>query len=86
MPRLNLFSVELCQEDVRDGMQHIFRGARQKVGNAYKNPAVAQANRVVDSGEGKKFDVEFGEGRAWTNLAVCLEKDFVKSWSHLDRI
>src|SRR6185437_7879566 len=57
-------AVELAQQDVGKGLEHQFGGGLQEIAQADEEAAFAQADGVVEVGEGIEADLHGGEGRA----------------------
>ena len=83
VPAFDLLAVQLRQQNVRDGVQHVARRARQQVGNAHEDFALAQPDSVVDVREWEKLDAKLGEGSPRANLAIRLRKNLVDPGGHL---
>lgn len=75
---IDLFAVELGNQDVKDGMQHGLRRSLQQVRDSHQNAPVAQPDGVVEIGEGKKLNLEFRQGSARTQLTICQLKQDVR--------
>jgi len=84
--RIDLFSVELCQKDVSDSVEHIFGCTGQKIGESDEDFALAEADRVVDVGKSEELYLKHRDGRTWTQFAICPVKDFRQLRDHLLRI
>jgi hypothetical protein len=69
------FFVELGEENVGDGAVDVVRCVLEQVGEAYVEPAFAEADRGVERGEATEADVEDGDWRAGAELAVFVLED-----------
>ena len=54
---INRLAVHLGQQNVGDGAYHRIRRTFQQIGKPYQKPALAQANRIINVSEGKKFNL-----------------------------
>ena len=76
------FAVELGEQDVRDGMEHGFRGAFEQIGEADVEFSLAQPDGVVDGYEWVEPNVQGRQRRAGAKLAIAATKDFGEPRGH----
>jgi hypothetical protein len=76
------FTVHLRQQNVGDSSDHRLRRTFQQIGEPDQKPAFAQADRVINIGEGKKLDLQLRRRSAGTQLAMCFMEDFEQSLTH----
>ncbi|MEI9980603.1 MAG: hypothetical protein WDN23_16730 [Edaphobacter sp.] len=69
------FPVELGEQDVGDGVMDGFGGVLEDIGEADVEAAFAEADGGVEGGETAEANVERGDGRAGTELAVFVFED-----------
>ena len=72
VPGFNGLAVNLGEKNVNYRLENGFGRTFEQIGNAHANLAVAQANGVVDVGEGIKLKAKFGNGCAGAQFAVGL--------------
>src|SRR6185437_9806777 len=77
-------AVELAQQDVGKGLEHQFGGGLQEIAQADEEAAFAQADGVVEVGEGIEADLHGGEGRAGLELAEDGEEGGFEIPRHLE--
>ena len=75
-------AIHLREQDVSDRFQHGFGRAFEQVGETDEQASIAQANGVIEIGEGEELDLEFGQGSARTKFAVSFLEDFEKTGTH----
>src|ERR1700720_845383 len=75
-------AIHLGQQDVGNSAHYRVRRTLQQIGQAYQKPALSQSNGVVYVRKGKKFDLQFRQRRARTQLPVFLMEDFEQSLTH----
>src|ERR1700729_1892620 len=75
-------AIHLGQQDVGNRAYYSVRRTLQQIGEADQKPALAQSNGVVYICEGKKFDLQFRQRRARTQLPMFLMEDFEQSLTH----
>ena len=75
-------AIHLGQQDVGDGAHYSLRRAFKQIGKPHQQPAFAQANCVVDIGEGKKLDLQLRRRGSGTQLPVFFMKKFEQSLAH----
>src|SRR5262249_17715167 len=63
--RVNLFAVELGNQDVKEGMEHRIGRALQQVRDANENASLTQPDGVVQVSEREEQDLEIRDGSAW---------------------
>ena len=76
--RLDWPAIDLGQQDVRDGRDHSVGRAFQQVRNANVDRVLAQANGVVDIGEGVELHLKVGHGRSRAKLTIRLLEDVLE--------
>src|SRR5215467_8636808 len=84
MGRINGLAMKLGDEDVQNGIKHRLWRAFKKIRETDKDASLAQADSAIDVGEAIKADLKFRQGRAGTQLAVCLLKN-LREIGHLVR-
>jgi len=83
MPRFDVLAVQLGQQDMCNGVQHVLRRTRQKVGDTHENFSIPQTDGVIDVRKREELNVKLGEGSPRTHLAIRLEKNFLELGGHL---
>ena len=75
---LDRLLVNLRQQDVSDGLDHILRRAFQQIGEANVKHAFAQADGVVHVGEGIELDAELRDGRTRAQVSINAVQDVLE--------
>jgi len=75
-------AIHLGEQDVSDRPKNRIGRSFEEVREAHEETPVAQANRVVDVGEGEEFHLQFGQGSARAELIVCFLEDFEDAGTH----
>src|ERR1700677_2467399 len=81
---INRLAVHLRQQDVCNGADHSLPRALQQTGKPPQKPALPQANRVVDIGEGEEFNSQLRRRSPGPQLPVLVMKNFEQSFTHSD--
>src|SRR6478672_9162298 len=82
---INGLAMELGNEDVQNGIEHGLGRAFQEIREADENASLAQADGAIDVGEAIETDFKFRQGRARTQIAICLLKNLGEGGGHLDQ-
>ena len=80
---VNRPAVHLGQQDMGDGFQNSRRGGFQQVREPHQQLALTHPDGVLDGGESEEFNLQFGDGRVRTELAVLVFKDLEKNLRHV---
>lgn len=75
-------AVHFGQQNMCDGAENGLRRALQQIGKPNQQAALAQANRIVDVGEGEELDFEFGDGGSGAQVPVSFLENFEKPFAH----
>jgi hypothetical protein len=86
MSSVNALTVHLGEKNVRDGANHRFGSAFQKIGKSNQKFAFPQANGVVNVGKGEEIDGQFWDWSARPQLAVSFLKNSKQPLSHVGEI
>jgi hypothetical protein len=81
---MHRFAIELREQYMRDGVQHIFGSSLKQVRNPRVNLPLPQANRIVDGDEGIEASVHRGKSSAGAKFAKGLVKNFGELYRHVD--
>src|SRR3954451_17061186 len=79
MLRIDLFAINLRDQDVRDGVQNTLRSRFQQVGDTEVKLVLAKPDGVVDAGKREEADVNLGHHGARTQFSIGATEDF--DWS-----
>jgi hypothetical protein len=82
MAGIDVFSIELSDQDMKDGVEHIVSGPFHQVGEAHQDESFAQTDGVVEVGKREELDLEAGQRRARTHLPVGVLKENRESGVH----
>ena len=81
---IHRFAIELGEQYMRDGVQHIFRRSLKQVRESRVNFPLTQANRIVDGDEGIEASVHRGKRSARAKFAKSLVENFGELYGHVD--
>jgi hypothetical protein len=82
MAIVDLLAVELRDQNVQDGVQHVVRSALHQVREPHQDTAFPQTNGVVQIGEREELDFKFGKRRSRTQLPIGVLKKNRNSGVH----
>src|SRR5579859_5417753 len=82
MATVDLFSVKLGDQDVKDGVEHIVACALQQVREAYQDASFAQTDGVVEVGKREELDFVHRKRSTRTQLPVGMLKKNRNSGVH----
>src|SRR5579871_4695376 len=67
-----------------DGPQNGLRSTLQQIGEPNQQSAVPQPDGIVQIGKSKEFNLQFGQGRARTQLLIAFLENFEQALTHSD--
>ena len=82
VPTIDWLAVHFGQQDMGDGPENRVWSALQQIGEPDQQASVAEADCVVDVGEGVKLDLQLGDGRRRAEFPIGFLKDFKQAFAH----